>query len=258
VTDKDAARILALEGAHNFRDLGGYRTAQGRTVRRGRVFRSGSITDLTAAEEEYLARLGIRVVCDFRSTGERRGRSISWPSSAPVEFWWRDYRTSFGNLVEMLSHPTASPEDTRNLMIANYRELPYEQADSYRELFSRIARNELPILFHCAVGKDRTGIAAALLLTALDVPRQTVLEDYLVTERFFEQARRMVLSDPTTRHFTVVDEGIWEPLLRADQAYLEAMFETVEQRHGSTAAYLREVLQVDDDAAAALRTHLVE
>lgn len=256
--DTHRLRIVPLQGGHNFRDLGGYPTASGGRVRSGLVYRSGSLAELTPEDQQRIARLGIMVVCDFRSNHERESRPSRWPDRSVIELWTRDHETSVGDLIEALREPGASAAAIRHRMIASYRTLPYEQADSYRALFQRIAAGRLPLVFHCSAGKDRTGIAAALLLSILGVPRDTVIDDYVLTERFHEGLCRLVLADPTAARYRHVDREIWEPMLRAERAYLETAFETLEQAHGSVAGYLRDVLGIDDAMQATLRSKLVE
>ena len=241
----EQSRLVALEGGHNFRDLGGYRTSDGRRLRWGRLFRSGLMSEFTADGLEQIRRLGIRFICDLRSNPERASRPTRWPDPEAVNRWWRDHEGSTGDMVRALSLPDASAESMRELMLQAYRTLPYEQSDSYRELFRNIAEGELPLVFHCSAGKDRTGIAAALLLSALGVSRETVIEDYLLTESVFEGTRRLVETDHTAHRFSQVDPVIWEPLIRAEHAYLDAMFGALEQRHGSVDGYLLEILGVD-------------
>jgi protein-tyrosine phosphatase len=256
--DPHAARIVGLEGGHNFRDLGGYSAADGRRIRRGLVFRSGTLAELTDKDLEQVAQLGIRFVCDFRANRERATRPSRWPASATIDLWTRDHESSVGELLHAVRAPGATSEEIRGRMRDSYRVLPYEQADSFRELLNRIASGSVPIMFHCSAGKDRTGCAAALLLTLLGVERATVIEDYLLTERFFESCCRIVRNDPTSARLTEVDPRVWEPLLRAERSYLETMFETLEQRHGSIEGYLREVLGVGEDAKTAIRNRLLE
>ena len=256
--DSHSPRIVDLDGGHNFRDIGGYKTGAGRRVRMGLVFRSGSLADLTAADQDRVARLGIKVICDLRSNRERETRPSRWPESAAVDLWTRDHESSVGELLHALREPGMTAAGIRERMLEIYRRLPYEQADSYRQLFKRIAEGPLPLMFHCSAGKDRTGVAAALLLTALGVPRDTIIEDYLLTERFFESCRRMVLKDPTAERFRDVDAGVWEPMLRAERAYIETMFETVSRDHGSVEAYLRDVAGADETSREAIRRRLIE
>ncbi len=256
--DSEQRRVAQLEGGHNFRDIGGYRNANGLRVRWGRVYRSGTMAMLTDADQHYMASLGIKVICDFRSSKERKVRPTRWSESHAVDHWSRDHESSVGELVAAITHPEASAAAMRERMIAAYRHLPYEQADSYREVFRRIAAGDLPLIFHCSAGKDRTGIAAALLLTLLGVPRDKVIEDYLLTERFFERGCRLVISDPTSSRFASVDPAIWEPMMRAETGYIEAMFDTVLQRHGSVEAYLEQQLGVDAAMRERIRRELLE
>lgn len=256
--DNHSPRIVDLDGGHNFRDIGGYETSEGRRVRMGLVFRSGSLADLTAEDQDRVARLGIKVICDLRSNRERETRPSRWPESAAVDLWARDHESSVGELLHALRAPGMTAGGIRERMIDIYRKLPYEQADSYRQLFKRIAEGPLPLMFHCSAGKDRTGVAAALLLTILGVPRDTIIEDYLLTERFFESCCRMVFRDPTADRFREVDSGVWEPMLRAERVYIETMFEILKGNHGSVGAYLRDVLGADETSRAAIRSKLVE
>jgi protein-tyrosine phosphatase len=212
------------------------------------------MSEFTPGDLEEIRRLDIRFICDLRSNPERASRPTRWPDLDAINRWWRDHEGSTGDVVRALSLPNASAESMRELMLEAYRTLPYEQADSYRELFRTIADGELPLVFHCSAGKDRTGIAAALLLSALDVPRETVIEDYLLTERFFEDTRRLA----ETHGFNQVDPVIWEPLMRAEHAYLDAMFRTLERRHGSVDGYLREILGVDAAFKQRIAQHLLD
>jgi protein-tyrosine phosphatase len=256
--DEHAGRVVQLEGGHNFRDLGGYIATDGRRVRTGLVFRSGTLAELTEPDLEQVARLGIKFVCDFRANRERTARPSRWPASATIDLWTRDHESSVGELVHAVRAPGATADEIRGRMRESYRTLPYEQAESFRELFNRVASGSLPLMFHCSAGKDRTGCAAALLLSLLGVARDTVIEDYMLSERFFESCCRIVRNDPTSARLTAVDSRIWEPLLRAERSYIETMFQVLEQRHGSVEGYLHDVLGVSADVGAAIRGRLLE
>jgi protein-tyrosine phosphatase len=250
-------RVAPLEGGHNFRDIGGYPTEDGGTVRWGRVFRSGTMAQLTDEDHRYLATLGIKVICDFRSNRERETRPTRWSQTHTVDLWTRDHESSVGELIAAVSRPGATAADMRERMIQAYRHLPYEQADSFREIFKRISTGDLPLVFHCSAGKDRTGIAAALLLSVLRVPREKIVEDYLLTERFFERGCHLVMTDPSSHRFAHLDPSIWEPMMRAEPAYIESTFETLTRRHGSIDGYLSEVLGVDEQMRTAIRRELI-
>lgn len=250
-------RIVAMDGGHNFRDIGGYPAAGGRHVARGLVYRSGTMSELSERDHAILDGLGLRLICDLRSTGERARRPSRLPEVARYEIWTRDHQMSAGDLAEAIGRPGATADAVRAMMIDAYRTLAYEQAPSYRELFLAVAQGPLPLVFHCAAGKDRTGIAAALLLDLLGVEREWIFEDYALTDAFFARGCELVASDPLGHRFATVDPAIWEPMMRADPAYLAAMFVTLEVRHGSVEAFVRDELGLDDGIVAAIRERLL-
>lgn len=253
----DDDRIVPMEGGHNFRDIGGYPAAHGRHIARGLVFRSGTMSELSERDHAILEGLGLKVICDLRSTSERDRRPSRLPQAAQYEIWSRDHQMSAGDLTAAMRRPDATPDTVRGIMIKAYRTLAYEQAPSYRELFLRIARGSLPLVFHCAAGKDRTGIAAALLLELLGVPREQIFADYVMTDAFFARACRLVASDPLGDQLAGVEQAIWEPMLRADPTYLAAMFLELEVRHGSAVHFIHEELGLTEDEVAAIRSRLL-
>lgn len=253
----DFQRVLPMEGGHNFRDIGGYPTQDGRQVATGLVFRSGTMSELNDRDHALLDAIGLQVICDLRSNNERQRRPSRFREAATFEIWSRDYQMSTGDLLEVMREPGATPQDLRERMIAAYRTLAYEQAPSYRELFLRIANGSLPLVFHCAAGKDRTGIAAALLLDLLGVSRDLVSADYALTDQSFSRGCELVAKDPIGDRFAGVDPKVWEPLMRADPAYLGSMFDTVEARHGSGAGFLRDELGLDETIVTAIRERLL-
>jgi protein-tyrosine phosphatase len=257
-TGNPVNRIVALNGAINFRDIGGYQTGDGKLVTTKKIYRSGGLARLTLEDQDEITRLGIRVICDLRATSERRLKPSLLPTNAAIELWSRDYEMSIADLTTIMASPGMTAEACRAFMIDTYRMLAYEQADAYRELFLRIANGKLPLLFHCAAGKDRTGIGAALLLDALGVPRTAVIEDYLLTESFFDQNLENVLAFLGPYLVKSLPRHIWEPLIRAEAIYIETMFSELETRHGSVARFLREVLKLDDVILQRVRDRLLE
>lgn len=246
-------RALPLAGGRNFRDLGGYPAHDGRHVRWGRLYRSGSMADLTPADCETLAGLGIRLICDLRTRGERDAMPSRWQGDAVC--WSRDYGTSFGDLRTLLQSGAPDATQVREHMHAAYRRLPFEQAPAYRELFARLAAGELPVVFHCTAGKDRTGIAAALILDALGVARERIVEDYVLTDALLA-AHHATLG--RQRLLGTLPAKVLRAILGADPEYLHSAFAAIAREHGDIATYRREVLGVDADALAALRRHLLD
>ena len=255
---ESAERVVALDGAHNFRDLGGYPTRDGRRLRWGVIYRSGVMADLSDADHDRLHAIGIRLVCDLRANDERSARPTRWRPGSGTEFWSRDHEMSVGKLLQILKRPGASADSLRQFMMEAYRRLPYEQDEAYRQLFLSIAAGKLPLVFHCSAGKDRTGCAAALVMSALDVPRAAIVEDYCLTDSVFDASRRMILADPLGRSLATLPGELWQPVVAADPAYIEAMFGAIEQRHGSVEGYLTGELGLDADTLARVRDQLLE
>lgn len=168
VPDAEPGRWVVLDGANNTRDIGGYAGLDGRTVRRGLVYRSGELSDLTAAGCEAYAQLGVRRVIDFRN---RLAPSPLFGGDAACVF-----ESSAMTLLPVLNDPSEIPEQRYVQTVAIY-------ADAYRQAFELLADpGNLPLLYHCAAGKDRTGIMTVLLLALLGVDRETIIADYELSE----------------------------------------------------------------------------
>jgi protein-tyrosine phosphatase len=238
MTILDAPRLLPLEGGFNLRDLGGYAARNGRAVRRGMLYRSGMMSMLTEADERYLGSLGIATVCDFRRPGERRAEPTRWCEPAGVHYWARDYSETTGVLAKVLRGEGLTADDVRSTMIRLYPELLVDHAPSYRYMFERLLDGKAPLLFNCTVGKDRTGVAAALILTALDVPYETVLEDYVETNRHADFSRLMAREGRDGQRFRAMERAVLAPLFAADPDYLAAMFDSLGRDHGGVDQYL--------------------
>jgi protein-tyrosine phosphatase len=262
-----ATRVLPLEGGRNFRDLGGYVTAEGRRVKWGRVFRSGVMHDLTPADYDYLSGLGIDVICDFRAASERESEPTEWAAGEidyvtfPDPASDDDLSKSFAAVFQ---DPDVTPETVRAAFIENYRAMHKIYAPAYSAMFDELANGDIPLAFNCSAGKDRTGVAAALLLTTLGVPRETVVADYALSEQvvdymaeFYEAAEEAGPDSPYA-FLTQLPPEVVEPLMRTEPAYIEATFDAIETEYGSVEAYLDEVLDVDASELERLRERLLD
>ena len=239
----------------NLRDLGGAHIAGGGAVRCGTVFRSAALSDLAGAELDEVRALGIRLIVDLRRNGERDVWPTPWQAIGCADYWTRDYDHSDADHLQRMRGSDFTADDSRAAMTALYAELPYDQAEAYARLFHAIAAGEGPVLFHCAVGKDRTGVAAALILEAAGVARADILSDYMATERFD------LLGSPHARRWPARSEAraiAYAPLLGVDPAYLDAMFATLDERSGSIGVYLRDTLGLDEAEQLALHRQLVD
>jgi protein-tyrosine phosphatase len=251
-------RHLALEGAPNFRDLGGYATEDGRRVKWGLFFRSDHLHNLTDADLERFQALGIRLVCDFRSPEERSEEPDRLPAQNPPEvadlgIW--DEGFSAGSLREKIRSGDIEGEDFGELLVRANRMFATRFADRYAAMFARITRPEnLPALVHCTAGKDRAGFASALILRVLGVPVETIYEDFLLTNHYAaEKIERTILRARVFSFFQIDGERL-RPLLGVERRYLEAAFDTIDEEYGSFETYRRSVLGLDDATLRGFRT----
>lgn len=263
---KTAVRVLPLEGGRNFRDLGGYETADGRVVKWGQVYRSGVMAGLTGADYDYLKSLGVKVVCDFRSDEERESEPTNW-QAGEIDYMSWDYSQDSGGeaFAAVFRKPDLKPEDVSAFMASMYAGLAKEHAAKFGAMFDRLAAGEIPLAFNCSAGKDRTGLAAALLLTSLGVPRETIVADYALSEKVVDYMEEFGTTEgasiPENSPYAFLMKlppDILRPLMRSDPLYIETAFASMEAEYGSVMGFIREELDVTDDELAAIRARLLD
>lgn len=244
---KDPRRVLPLEGGVNFRDLGGYITTGGRVTKWEVIYRAGSPAGLTAKDQAELARRGIRTVCDLRASDERKAEPNPYVAAkADVTYWTRDYAADAGDLMKVLGGPDASAEKSRAAMVGFYRVLPEQHAASYRQMFAFLAAGKVPLAFNCSAGKDRTGTAAALVLTLLGVPRETVVADYALSDDLVDYMAKLSEGpkDGPYAALARLPREVVAPLVASDPAYIEAALDAMAAKYGSVDAFITKELGV--------------
>jgi protein-tyrosine phosphatase len=246
----DFPYVVPLEGGSNFRDFGGHRTADGRTVRRGLVFRSAHLGGLTDADRAALDRLGVKTIVDLRGVNEAaetphliEGLACRVVGAHIEPQLGEQLRAGFEN-------GTLTPFGVMELLTNHYRDYPRRCAPGFRTLFTTLSDGtHRPLVFHCTAGKDRTGFASALLLSLLGVPWDGVMEDYLRT------------NDLWTGHvgrFPELDIDTRAAIVEARRPYLEAAFAVVRDDFGSTEAFADKALGLDAAARERLKAELLE
>lgn len=246
------SRVLPLKGGQNFRDLGGYRTRDGRMVRWGVLFRSGAMNRLTPADFTQLGKLGIRTVCDFRSSDERSAAPVRWPGNVTPQVLADDYKMDMAGL-DFSKAASWTGKQARETMAATYPRLLDTFNGQYRRMFAQLLAGNVPLAFNCSAGKDRTGVAAALVLTALDVPRQTVIEDYLLSNRYFD-AKKAIANDETAHKvWSTLPPEVSKALMGVDRSYIESVFRVIDAHPGGVKGYLKDRMGLGIAELARLR-----
>lgn len=260
-------RVLPLEGGRNFRDLGGYETVDGRSVKWGLAYRSGVMDGLTDSDYDYISGLGISVVCDFRASQERDSEPTDWRGGDIEYITFADPSAEDDmskSFASVLMDPDVTADKVRDMFIGSYRSMHHTYAPAYAEMFDNLANGSLPLAFNCSAGKDRTGVAAALLLSALGVPRETVVEDYALSEKVVDFMAEFEVglsgTDPESPYAFLLQlpPEVIRPLMRTEPAYIEATLDAIETQHGSIIAFIQSELDVDDDELARIRERLLE
>jgi protein-tyrosine phosphatase len=255
-TEPARERRVDLEGCCNFRDLGGYQGADGRMVRWGLVYRADALGRLTPADLERLSPLGLRTVCDLR--GEREAAATPDAEIAGIErvsapMGEGDSDNGFLERIrsgEMAEVTEADMARIYGLMLDRF-------TPQIRLVIERAADpGQHAIVFHCAAGKDRTGIIAALLLGALGVATEDILDDYEATNRY-RTAQRIAELRPLLAE-RGLDIDVMLPYFSAPRVAMADALAALEAEHGSIDGYLRGPLGLSDSTLAALQEHLLE
>lgn len=251
MTDSTPSRLLPLEGGCNFRDIGGYAAMNGHTVRWGQVYRTGVLSYFTQNDHPSLLKLGVRAICDLRRQEEREREPTRWPDTAVQALSWAD-SDKVPTVRGFAAQRAQTAAGMHESMIELYRALPGWMGPRIRGLFECIATGKAPVVVHCAAGKDRTGVAIAVLLSALGVARETIVDDYLLTnqsgnfEQFIltRQGSHLGLAD-AHHPLMSMPEDMRRALFAADAAYLQAAFDQIDAQHGGLDRYLSASVQID-------------
>ncbi len=246
------SRRILLEGAVNFRDLGGYAAGGGKCVAWWRIYRSDSLAELTDGDHDIWRGLGIRMVCDLRISSERSNAPDRLPQEKELEQCHIGFLPEGAN--EMLRAVRAGELTNAAIVeevIRHYRRLPLDHLGDYRKIFTLLGKpRNTPFVIHCTSGKDRTGFAAMLILLALGVSEELALEDYLLTNSY-----RRDVSHIFNLHIGA-DE--MHTLTSARPEYFSAALEAMHGAYGSTEGYMRDGLGLDDVYLRNLRDAFLE
>ena len=255
---REDTRKLPFTGAHNFRDLGGYKTSDGKTVKWGKVYRSDNLHSLTDEDLKYMERLNIKSVVDFRSDEERneepdRLTPDMTPILLPIKFepegvtenLTRDL--TFGNL------------DSSNLLRDFNIILVKEFTEEYREFFRHIVDNGgEPFLLHCTAGKDRAGFGSAMILTVLGVPREKIIEDYLLTNTYVSDHVDRKLLETELKTFFRADSDNLRKINFVEERYIQAAFDTIDSHWGGMDQYISDGLNLTEEDIGKIRNYYLE
>jgi protein-tyrosine phosphatase len=245
-------RVIDLEGTANTRDIGGYPTTDGRVVEYGQILRSDKLSRLTADDFAKLEALGVKTVIDLRTQREHDHDPTVWRGEHPPRFihlpigdagdpWYRKQN-------RMVKSNRFSAAQSTDQMIDGYRMIADVGVPSYRQLMDIVLDpDNHPVLIHCNAGKDRSGVAVALILEALGVDREVIMDEYLLTNEIARTTRKAELMAKSQRDKSIgrslrpPSAEAWFPLIGVDEEMLESYWAHIDEGYGSMDAYLAEL-----------------
>lgn len=249
VFDVGVGSIVSFENVFNFRDAGGYQTSSGRFVKSGCLFRSGAFSEPTSNDLSLFSDLGIKLVVDLRDQSEKIKKPNKLPTngqsdslSLPI---WPNAKSDVerallaGKIREFGDQQLSGEPDTPTAMSNFYRSFIRDYQPVWSQLLGKLCEaNTQPVVLHCAGGKDRTGVAVSIVLRTLGVPMDTIIEDYLLTNRAVE---KWIAEDHPNGL-----PSFFHSVMKADPMYLNAAFEQIYAEYGSFDDFLHSGLGFTD------------
>ena len=250
-------RLLPMDGSHNTRELGGYKTTDGKTIKWGKLFRSDKLSDISKTDQAYLQNLGIKKIVDFRSEQEK----AEDPNIIPTGISYVEMPISVDGAMRSKIEAVLKGETDREVqsfLIDANKEFVTNYADVYENFLRGLIDDDAPTLFHCTAGKDRAGFAAAITLIALGVSKEDVINDYMKTNDFTQERIEEILGQIELMSLYQSDVEILRPLLGVEQIYIETAFRTAEEKYGSLENFIRDGLNISDEDIQKLRNKFLE
>lgn len=260
---REAHRLLNFEGITNFRDLGGYPTQTGQTVKWGLLYRSATLAGSSRADLQGLERLRLWALVDFRSTIEKEEEPNHLPDPPGfrvIEIPTLDEgnKALVGEIMERIDSGNFDGFDPDQSMITANRQFASDFTPQFRQFVHTVVDADgQPIVWHCSAGKDRTGFAAAILLRILGVSRDVIMQDYMESKQYALDARsgqlrllRIFKGDEAADKLSV--------MMGVEETWLDAAFDEIDKRWGNFDTYVSDGLQLDDKAIAKLRRVLLD
>ncbi|MCO7175805.1 tyrosine-protein phosphatase [Sporolactobacillus kofuensis] len=250
-------RVLPLEGVYNFRDMGGLKTRDGRKVKKGLLFRSAELTRMTSSDKKSLRPLNLKLIYDYRDREEAEKNpdpQIGNERHERVAVNGEDKTTARDEWDPETFYKTFTPEKFAQV----YKAMPIRNA-SYQRLMHLFANPEknVPLLHHCAGGRDRTGVGAMLLLRTLGVSFESIMDDYLLSNRtlvayheeMFEEAAHYVSGAQLKR---------FEKGFILNEQYLDASIDSIFNTYGKFGNYLEKEFGITREVRTRIKDFCLE
>jgi len=249
--ENETGNPIEVKKVYNFRTVGNIKNSEGRTLKAGKFYRSGHLHKLKKRSFKELQSLGIKEVIDLRNSKEISDQ----PDQLPDGIIYKKY-SAFADKGDQLTQARklvlkgkVNGSDADKRMIDFYREYVTENPEVIKKIITEILESDQPVLYHCTAGKDRTGITTALILTILKFDKETIYDDYLLSNNYRKKLvmKRLNLADHLHFLYPKMDVKVLEKLSWVEIAYLDAAFDEINKKYGSTDIYIQQVLGISMD-----------
>lgn len=242
---------IEIKKVYNFRTVGNIKNSEGRTLKEGKFYRSGHLHKLKKKSFRELESLGIKEVIDLRNSKEIADK----PDNLPTDVVYKKY-SAFEDEGDQLTQAKklvlkgkVNGSDADKRMIDFYREYVTENPEVIKKIITDILESDQPVLYHCTAGKDRTGITTALILTILKFDKETIYNDYILSNNYRKKLvlKRLNIADNLHFLYPKMDVKVLEKLSWVETAYLDAAFDEINKKYGSIDAYIQRVLGISEN-----------
>ncbi|MGN7759193.1 tyrosine-protein phosphatase [Chryseobacterium sp. 22532] len=246
-----SGKSIEIKKVYNFRTVGNIKNTEGRTLKAGKFYRSGHLHQLRKRSFKEMQSLGIKEVIDLRNSKEISDKPDQLPDDIIYKKYsaFKDEGDQLTKAKKLVLKGKVNGSDADKRMIDFYREYITENPEVIKKIITEILESDQPVLYHCTAGKDRTGITTALILTILKFDKETIYNDYLLSNNYREKLVLKRLNLANNLHFLYpkMDVKVLEKLSWVEIAYLDAAFDEINKKYGSTDTYIQQVLGISAD-----------
>jgi protein-tyrosine phosphatase len=240
-----------IKKVNNFRTVGNIKNIDGRTLKQGKFYRSGNLYKLKKSSFEELKNLGIKEIIDLRNSKEIAQK----PDNLPVGINYKNYSAfedegdQLDQAKKLVLKGKVNGADANKRMLDFYKDYVTENPEVIKKIITEILDSDQPILYHCTAGKDRTGITTALILTILKFDKETIYNDYLLSNNYRKKLINKRLHLANNLHFLYpkMDVKVLEKLSWVETDYLDASFNEINNKYGSIDTYIQQVLGISEN-----------
>jgi len=249
-------RHIKIKGAYNIRDIGGYRTKDGRSIKWRKLFRAGKLTDIQVEKLEQLKALNVQSICDFRTTTEQQENPDKWFQLEQLNRYSLPIGEGRLDKEDWLKKAAETYGTEQYLYRAN-RSYVLKNTPQYQAFFELLLdEKNYPLLFHCTAGKDRTGFATVLILSVLGVDQQTIIDDYLLTNQYRKKVEEAEIEEVAAKHG--IDKKHLYPLLVVKEEYLKGAYDAIRESYDTMDNFLQQAIGIGELERRQLKRLLVD